>query len=110
MVRPNDSPFGKGLLKCKDEFFERGLFQSRGWCSNSFWEDTWLENKPLAAQYTSLYHIVQHKQVSVAHVFSHTPLNISFRQALTGIRGSRWLHLVRSLMDIHLTSKPDTFV
>jgi hypothetical protein len=33
-----------------------------------------------------------------------------FRQALTGIRGSRWLHLVRRLMDVNLTTQQDVFV
>jgi hypothetical protein len=109
-VKPNDSPFWKGLLKCKDEFFERGLFKVGDVVQTRFWEDTWLGNKPLAVQHPSIYHIVHHKQVSIAHVLSHTPLNISFRQALTGNRGSRWLHLARRLMDIHLTNESGTFV
>jgi hypothetical protein len=78
--------FWKGLVKCKDEFFERGLFKVGDRVQTRFWKDTWLGNKPLATQYPSLYHTVQHKQVSVAHVLSHTPLNISFRQALMGNR------------------------
>jgi hypothetical protein len=108
-VKPNDSPFWKGLLKCKDEFFE-GLFKIGDGVQTRFWEDDWLGNKPLAVQYSSLYHIVQHKKVSIAHVLSHAPLTISFRQALMGNRGSRWLHLARRLVDIHLTNKPDMFV
>jgi hypothetical protein len=91
-------------------FFERGLFKVGDGVQTHFCEDTWLGNNPLAAQYPSLYHIVQHKQVLVAHVLSHTPLNISFRQALTENRGSIWLHLVCRLMDIQLTNKPYTFV
>jgi hypothetical protein len=60
-VRLYDSPFWKGLLKYKDEFFERGLFKIGDGIQTRFWEDTWLGNKSLAAQYPSLYHIVQHK-------------------------------------------------
>jgi hypothetical protein len=60
-VRLYDSPFWKGLLKYKDEFFERGLFKIGDGIQTHFWEDTWLGNKSLAAQYPSLYHIVQHK-------------------------------------------------
>jgi hypothetical protein len=41
---------------------------------------------------------------------SQVPLNIGFREALTGNRGARWLHLVSRLMDINLSTQPDTFV
>jgi hypothetical protein len=53
---------------------------------------------------------VQHKQILVATIMSHMPLNIGFRKALTGIIGSRWLHLVRRLMDVNLTTQQDVFV
>jgi hypothetical protein len=107
-VKPDDSPFWKGLLKCIDEFFEGGLFKVGDGVWTRFWEDIWLGDKPLAVQYPSLYHISG--LVSIAHVLSHAPLNIIFRQALTGNKGSRWLLLARRLVDIHLTNKPTTFV
>jgi hypothetical protein len=53
---------------------------------------------------------VHHKQASVADVFSQVPLKIGFRQALSGYRGTRWLHLVSRLMDVNLSMQLDTFV
>jgi hypothetical protein len=109
-VKPNDSPFWKGLMKVKEEFFERGKFKIGNRVETRFWEETWLGNSPLAHQYPSLYNIVQRKEVSVAQVLSQVPLNIGFRQALTENRGTRWLHLVSKLIDINLSTQPDTFV
>jgi hypothetical protein len=87
-VKSSDSPFWKGLMKLKEDFFERGSFIVGNGESARFWEDTWLGNLPLAQQYPSLYIIAQRKQVSVALVLSQTPLNIGFRQALSGNRTS----------------------
>jgi hypothetical protein len=75
-----------------------------------FLKDSWLEDKPLAQQYATLYNIVHHKEISVAHVMSQVPLNIGFRRALPETRVERWFHLARRLMDVNLTSQPDDFV
>jgi hypothetical protein len=47
-VKTSDSPFWKGLMKLKDEFFEQGSFTVGNRESTHFREDTWLGNKPLA--------------------------------------------------------------
>jgi hypothetical protein len=57
-VKPNDSPFWKGLMKIKEDFFSRGSFKVGNREDTRFWEDTWLGNKSLAHQYPSLYSIV----------------------------------------------------
>jgi hypothetical protein len=49
-VKTSDSPFWKGLMKLKDEFFERGSFTLRNRESTHFLEDIWLGNKPFAKQ------------------------------------------------------------
>jgi hypothetical protein len=68
LAKPNDSPFWKGLMKVKDDFFTRGFLKvGNGECTR-FWEDTWLGDKPLAQQYPSLFSIAQCKQVTVANV------------------------------------------
>ena len=109
-VQPSDSPFWKGLMKVKDDFFVRGSFNIGNGESIRFWEDTWLGDKPLSCQYPSLYNIVHRKEVSVASVLRNAPPpNISFRRALTGDRWDKWLHLVNRLMVIQLTADPDTF-
>jgi hypothetical protein len=50
--------FWKGLMKVKDEFFDRGRFKVGNGENTSFWEYMWIDNSPLATQYPSLYNIV----------------------------------------------------
>jgi hypothetical protein len=78
LVQPHDSPFWRGLMKVKDEFFKCGSFIVNNGMSTRFWEDTWLGNKPLADQYPSLYSIVRNKNVTVATTLVTMPLNIGF--------------------------------
>jgi hypothetical protein len=66
-------------------------------------------DKPLAQQYPSLYHIVQHRNVLVADVLAQVPLNITFRRVLQGNKWTAWLHLCRRLMNVTLENEPDTF-
>ena len=109
-ARPFDSPFWKGLMKVKEDFFKRGAFTLGNGESVRFWEDVWLGTRSLSEQYPSHYNIAQRKQVSVATVMTHAPpLNIGFRRALTGNKWNSWLHLVNRLMDVQLTQQLDTF-
>jgi hypothetical protein len=64
----------------------------------------------LARQYPLLYNILQRKEVLVADVMSHNPLNIEFRRSLTEKKWASWLHIVRRLMDIQLSGDQDSFV
>ena len=57
-----------------------------------------------------LYNIVQRKNVLVADVMSHNPLNIAFRRTFSVNRWEMWLHLVQRLMDINLNEENDEFV
>jgi hypothetical protein len=58
-AKPCDSPFLKGLMKVKADFFYCGSFKVGNGEQTRFWEDTWLGDKPLAQQYLSLFNIVQ---------------------------------------------------
>uniref|UniRef100_A0A453LXQ8 Reverse transcriptase zinc-binding domain-containing protein n=1 Tax=Aegilops tauschii subsp. strangulata TaxID=200361 RepID=A0A453LXQ8_AEGTS len=108
-VRPNDSPFWKGLMRVKATFFHRVKFIVGDGTTTRFWEDTWLGDTPLALQYPSLYHIVQRKEDYVATVMQTVSLNIQFRRSLVGDRWTSWLHLVRRLMEVHLSDQGDSF-
>jgi hypothetical protein len=108
-MKPNESPFWKGLMKVKNEFLSRGSFIVGNGMDTRFWEDTWLGDKPLSQQYPSLYSIVQWKQVLVANVLSHIPLNISFRM-LSATKRTLWLQLVQRLMNVHLNEEKDNFI
>ena len=97
-VQPTDSPFWKGLMKVKGNFFNRGSFKVGDGSNTRFWEDTWLGDKPLAEQYPSLYYITHRKGVLVEDVMSSRPINIGFRRNVTGNYWTRWEHLVQRLM------------
>jgi hypothetical protein len=71
-------------MRVKEDFFNIGFFKIGDGSTIQFWEDIWLGESPLAHQYTSLYNIVQWKNVLVANVLAETPLNIGFRRELTG--------------------------
>ena len=78
IAKPTDSQFWKGLMKVKDDFFQRGSFRVDNGQSTRFWEDTWLGDAPLADQYPILYNVVRRKNVLVAEVLAHSPLNTEF--------------------------------
>jgi hypothetical protein len=81
-VKPIDSPFWKGLMHVRDDFFQRGYFKVEDGTSVRFWEDMWLRDTSLSHQYPALYNIVQHKNVLVSTAFATEPINISFRRGL----------------------------
>jgi hypothetical protein len=109
-VKPTDSPFWKGLLRVKNDFFNRGFFKIGDGSTVRFWEDVWLGNTPFASQYPSLYNIVQPKNVLVATVMAQTPLNISFRRTFNEYKWNQWVHLCQRLMTVRLSTSPDRFV
>jgi hypothetical protein len=94
----------------RDDFFQRGSFIIGDGKGTRFLEDAWLGNLPLAAQYSSLYNIVTHKNVKVANVLSNLPLNIRFRRVLRYDRWDFLLHLVEHLKSIHLNYEVDSFL
>jgi hypothetical protein len=108
-IKSNDSPFWKGLMRVKEEYFSRGSFSLGDGSSIRFWEDTWLGDRPMAAQYPSLYNIVLHKDQVVAHTLASVPLNIEFKRSLVGGHWDRWLHMLHRLIDIQLEPHDDKF-
>jgi hypothetical protein len=109
IAKPSDSPFWKGLMGVKDDFFMRGSMEVGNGQNTRFWEDAWLGDRPLCEQYPSLYCIVNQTNVSVAQVWNATPINIGFRRALSGNRWDRWAHLVVRLMGVQLSDNDDVF-
>ena len=86
-------------MRMKSAFFRRTKFIVGSGTSTRFWEDMWLGKMHLAIQYHSLYNI--------ATVLQSNPLDIQFRKTLAGNRWEAWLHLVRRLIDVHLSQHPD---
>ena len=48
-AKPTDSPFWKGLMRVKGEFFQRDFFKIGNGMKTRFWEDIWLGDAPLRA-------------------------------------------------------------
>ena len=106
--KATDSPFWKGIMGVKTEFFKHIRFSLGNGDGICFWEDTWLGQNPLSDQYPSLYNIVRHKNVLVANVLDSGQVNIQFRRSLVGDKWTDWLNLVERLMPISLTTEPDS--
>jgi hypothetical protein len=47
-TKPTDSPFWKGLMGVKEDFFSRGFFKIGNGQRTRFWEDVWLGELPLS--------------------------------------------------------------
>jgi hypothetical protein len=71
-------------MRVKEDFFARGSFVLGNGSGIRFWEDTWLGDRSLAAQYPSLYNVVRQKNQTVASALASVPLNIEFRRSLIG--------------------------
>ena len=107
-LKPTDSPFWRGIMLVKQEFFSRGSVVVGNGMGVRFWEDRWLGDNSLTIQYPSLYNIVSHKNVLVANVLNNNLLNIGFRRTLIG--NNWWLELVERLIEVSLTTEDDTFL
>jgi hypothetical protein len=62
-------------------------------------------NEPLMKSFPSLYKITRRKNVTVAQVLDTVPLNISFMRLVVGENWDKWLELVGSRLDVHLSGK-----
>ena len=60
-------------------------------------------------QYPSLYRIVRHKFVTIAHVLGQANRDISFRRDLLWPRLATWNELLTPLEPIQLSGEPDKF-
>ena len=109
-AKPTDSQFCKGLMNVKDSFFSKGKFVVGNGQATRFWEDSWIDDTPLATQYPTLYNVTRHKNVLVADVLANNAVHIEFRRNLTGNRWDAWLHMLQKLITIHLTNDEDKFV
>ena len=109
-----DSPFWKGIIKLKDDFFKRGNFSVGNGEQTRFWEDTWLGRVSLQTEYPSLYAIASNKHSTDKHSTVHNvlgtaPINLPFRRVLIGDNRTNWLILVERLMRVNLIKEEDRF-
>ena len=108
-AKPYDSPFWKGIMRAKNDFFQRGKFVLGNGEQVRFWEDIWLGSTSLQNAYPSLYAVASNKLSSVAEVLGAVPINLPFRRTLVGQRRTDWFHLIEKLMRVTLVDEPDKF-
>ena len=87
-----------------------GKFKVNNGQQTRFWEDVWIDQKPLMQRFPELYRIVSKRGVSVASVLNSTPLNVSFRRGLVGDRLNEWLKLVSLVLMVSLNNDKDSFI
>jgi hypothetical protein len=68
-------------MNAKDQFLRLGNFILQSGIQTRFWEDKWIGANSFQVQYPNLYNLVKEKSTIVQHVFSTTPLNVSFRRS-----------------------------
>jgi hypothetical protein len=107
--KSGDSHLWVGFIKVKNDFLRFGTFSIKNSVQIRFWGDQWLGISPLREQYMCLYHIVQHKQTTVAEVFSSSPVNFSWHRYLIGPKLVAWNEMLPRLANITLTQEPDEF-
>jgi mannosylglycoprotein endo-beta-mannosidase len=59
-------------------------------CKTRFWEDTWIEDKPLCVLFPRLYNLTFTQNVTAAKVFSQDVNRIRFRRCLYGESLEMW--------------------
>lgn len=59
-AKPYNSHFWRDLMKVKDEVFACGSFQVKDGTQTRFWEDAWIDERPLKESFPSLYSSVYH--------------------------------------------------
>ena len=86
-----------------------GAFKIKDGSQIRFWEDTWVDTKPLNDQFPNLYNIVHYPHDTLPNVIHQTPLNVSFRRALVGDKLIAWHNLVAKISGQQLSNGRDTF-
>ena len=76
------------------------------WEKIRFWEDLWMGDQPLCAQYTNLYRIILSRNLTISLVLGSTPpstLNLIFRHNLTDSEIEHFQGLLLSLGFVRLS-------
>jgi hypothetical protein len=81
-AKPTNTPFWKGLMRIKNNFFKRGYFEVGDELKVRFWGELWLGDTSCVHQYPSSYNIVQWKNILVENALAETPPNIAFSRTI----------------------------
>jgi hypothetical protein len=108
-AKPYDFHFWRGLMHIKDEVLSKGSFDIKDVTNVRFWDDTWIRDKPLKAQYPNLYNIARDPHATVSKIMATSRLNISSMRALVDNKVREWLGLVAQISHVQLTEGSDYF-
>jgi hypothetical protein len=98
-----DSHFWESLMKVKNNFLQFGTFTVKNGEQIRFWEDIWLGGMSLRRHYPNLFNIARHKQITVAEVFSSSPINLSWQRDIVGNNLTAWNRLLPHIASIALS-------
>ena len=71
-----------------------------------FWEDLWLGDQPLCAQYSDLYRVIPSRNLTISVVLGSSPpstMNLNFRRNLVDTEIEHFQKLLLSLGSMHLS-------
>jgi hypothetical protein len=95
-------------MAIKKHFFPYGSFFIRDGPEIRFWEDRWLGATTLRKQYSALYMIVRHKDVTLQGVMETSPPCMTLRCDVVGLHLTSWNELLQKLASIQLVQGKDT--
>ncbi|KAG8060373.1 hypothetical protein GUJ93_ZPchr0002g26796 [Zizania palustris] len=103
-----DSQFWKTLMRIKPLYRKFCRMKIGNGENISFWEDTWVGNKPLSEMYHDLFITCFIKHMTVAEVFKSNWNVLKFRRDLVGSRFQSWIKMKRECSSIVLSDTKDS--
>ena len=83
--RPGNSQFWSGIMGIKNTFYRYCKKKIGNGENTRFWEDWWVDTKPLCKNYTRLYGLCRKKNITVAYILNNGWDSVTFRRTLWGI-------------------------
>jgi hypothetical protein len=102
----NDSALWKGLMKVRHIYLRGRSYKVGNGKNISFWNDVWLDDKPLSIKYPLLYERCTDQKISVKGVANEQWV-VHFKVILQGILRVQWYELAARLNLVSLDDKKD---
>jgi hypothetical protein len=107
--RLNGSPLWKELMKVRHIYLRGRGYEVNNGRSVSFWQDVWLEEKPLCIIYPVLFELCLRPNCLVADMAA-TEWVVEFKVRLQGILRDQWYQLAAKLNLVSLNDEKDSAV
>ena len=102
----DDSPVWSDLLKVKYMYLSNRKIKVKNGLSTLFWEDPWINDKPLCLLHPVLYELCTDKLVS-DHFFLSRNAQLNFSRWLSPILFNSWVDLVDTVYSYSFTNSKD---